>query len=396
MNLQNILKKSNYWYKNAFETEHHRKPVFLEILNTFNNQPISILEIGTTGGDITDPNGIHGSGHSSFYFAEYIRQNGGSLTIVDIDPLVIQNAKEMLLDFIQININIQFICDEGLNYILNKNTDLIYLDGPDVETFTFEAFRLINRCKSKVLIDDANGYEQGRGKCVRTRKYYTDYQLYKCGVSHEMIFYDIIKGNNPTFTLGNIELPYYRENKGNREFLNERSVEIPLGHWFLDKFNDDIVELGAVLPYYMNRPPTHKIVDPYDHCDLCLRIDGEEYDYNGQNVLSLSTLEHLGHDGAYDKNQDSQKAIRTLEKIINTAQNYLLVWGVGQHPQLDEYIQKSTLPIKIMVRNNFRSSTNNWHEDNDRNNLHLPYGAWEMELDYYGNSLCEVVVSNLL
>lgn len=204
MNLNNLLQNTNYWYKNAFEIEGGRKPVFLEVLSSFNNKPINILEIGTTGGDITDPNGIHGAGRSTFYFAEYIRQNGGQLIAVDNNPIIIENAKEMLQDFIKTNTNIQFICDEGLNHILNKNIDLIYLDGSDLEAFTFEAFRLINRCKTKVLCDDANGWDRGLGKCVRLRKHYQDYKLYKIGPIHEMIFYDIIKENNEKFKIGEL------------------------------------------------------------------------------------------------------------------------------------------------------------------------------------------------
>ena len=190
MNLQNILQNANYWYKNAFETNHARKYVFLEVLSQLNG-PAHILEIGATGGDMQDPNYIHGSGGSSFYFAEYVRQNGGSLTIVDINPQTLENCKIMLEDFVKDGVDIRFICSDGLEFLKNNNKfDFIYLDGPDEETFTFEAFRLVDRYKSKVLIDDANGWDRSQGKCVRTRKYYQDYKLYKCGTIHEMIAYD--------------------------------------------------------------------------------------------------------------------------------------------------------------------------------------------------------------
>lgn len=209
MKLKNILQNTNYWYKNAFETDHARKPVFFEVLNTFNNQPINILEIGAIGGDMSDTNYIYGAGGSSFYFAEYVRQNGGSLTIVDVNSQILGNAKIMLEDFITTEVDIRFICQDGIEYLKqNREFDLVYLDAGDEECQTYEMFRLINRIKSRILCDDANGWERGAGKCVRIRKYYTDYQLYKCGVSHEMIFYDTIKKNDDKFKTRSLELNY--------------------------------------------------------------------------------------------------------------------------------------------------------------------------------------------
>ena len=193
MNLNNILQNTNYWYKNAFDTEHLRKPVFLDVLKQFNNQPVNILEVGAVGENMSDPNYIHGAGGSSFYFAEYVRQNGGSLTIVELNPQTLKNCEIMLEDFVRAGANIKFICDDGIKFLKHNNDfQLVYLDGSDVEYQTFDMFQLINRTKTKVLCDDANGWRQGEGKCVGLRVYYQDYKLFKCGVSHEMIMYDVI------------------------------------------------------------------------------------------------------------------------------------------------------------------------------------------------------------
>lgn len=397
MNLNNILKENtNYWYKNAFEVEHARKPVFLDVLSQLNSAATNILEIGATGGDMSDNNYIHGAGGSSFYFAEYVRQNGGSLTIVDLNPPTLENCKVMLGDFVKAGVDIRFVCDDGLAFLKqNNNFDFIYLDGPDQEVFTFECFRLINRTKTTVLIDDANGWNLGQGKCVRTRKYYDGYRLFKCGISHEMIIYDIIAGNNEKFKIGNLELDYYRGSQ-NMGFINERAVEVSLGKWFVEKFSgSNMVELGAVMPYYLQNV-NHSIIDPYDLYSNCLKIDGAVFDYTNKNVLSISSLEHVGNDSNYDKYNEEDKAVKLLEKIVNTAQNYLICWGIGQHSKLDEYVRKSNLPTKIMVRDNPRGPTNNWHEDNNKNNLYLPYGSWDFEAGFYGNSLGEIIVSNVL
>lgn len=396
MNLNSLLQNTNYWYKNAFETDHARRPIFYEVLNKLNGKPAKILEIGAMGGDIADKNGIHGSGHSSIYFAEYVRQNGGELIIVDIDSTILENCKVMMEDFIKARVNIKFICDDGLKHIIQKDApQLTYLDLSDNEILTYEAFRLIDRTKTMVLCDDANGWERGLGKCVRLRKYYQDYTLYKCENSpHELVFYDIIKGNNETFKIGGLELPYYDNNLGNREYLNERRIEIPLGQWFLDKFDNDVVEIGATMPYYTREKASHVILDPWDKYEGCQRTDGRMYDYTNKNVLSLSSIEHVSWGDGYSSDKNPDEAIKLLEKIIKESKNYLIEWGVGQHPYLDNYIQDSNILAQIMVRENFRGPVNNWREGN-KDDLWLPYGSWDMMTDLYGNSLAICTVSNL-
>lgn len=395
INNTKLLQNANYWYKNAFDTEHCRKPGFLEVLSELNGRPANILEIGTTGGDINDLNGIHGSGHSTFYFAEYIRQNGGSLTIVELNPQILENCKIMLEDFVKAGINIKFVCDDGLNWAAKPDFCLKYLDAGDIEWQTFEMFKKIDLRDSSVLLDDWNS----GGKCDRVKILYPFFnKVFACGPKHQMGYYRRFESfGEEKFKIGNLELNYYRGWKGNREATNERALEVPLGQFFLEKF-EKVIELGAVMPYYCDNgsKSPDEVVDPYDKFEKCFKIDGEEYDYTQKNVLSLSTLEHIGNDNGYDSKLDQQKAARVIEKIINQSKNYLLCWGIGQHPKLDEYVQKSNLNVNILVRENRRGLINNWKEDSDKNNLYLPYGNWDMACEYYGHSLGLAVVSNNL
>ena len=393
-NLSNLLQNTNYWYKNAFETNHGRRPHFYEALNDLNRFPADILEVGTTGGDINDPNGIHGSGHSTIYWAEYVRQNGGSLTIVELNPTILGNCKVMLKDFIDAGTNIIFINDDGANWV-GKKYDLYYLDAGDIEWQTFEMFKKIDLRNGSILLDDWND----GGKCTRVKALYPFFtKVCACGPTHQMGYYKKFQNfGEEKFKIGNLELDYYRGWKGNREATNERSCEVSLGKFFIKKF-DKVTELGAVMPYYsdFNEKMSEYVIDPYDRFEKCIKIDGEEYEYNNQNVLSLSTLEHIGNDNGYDTTIDLRKAVRVIEKIINQSKKHLLCWGIGQHPELDKYIQNSNLNFNILVRENRRGMVNNWKENNDKNNLYLPYGNWDMACEYYGHSLGLVVVNNNL
>ncbi len=392
MNLNNILRNTNYWYKNAFETDHARKPVFLEVLAQLNNQPVNILEIGATGGDMSDPNYIHGAGGSSFYFAEYIRQNGGSLTVVDLNPQTLENCKVMLEDFVKTGINIKFVCSDGLAFLKqNNNFDFIYLDGPDQEVFTFECFRLINRTKTTVLIDDANGWDVGQGKCVRTRKYYDGYRLFKCGISHEMIVYDTIKGNNQTFKVGNLELEYIREDS-NSAWRNERSVELGLGKWFAEKFNNQIFEIGDVCPHY-SFFNNWRVLDPDGPYINCIRKDVMDQDYSGLNVLSISTFEHMNN--TEYQNNDADLCIKALKKVVSEAANHLITIPIGAWRPLEDFIKnQKDIKYTFLVRENKRGETNNWYQKNDLDLFYANYLHFEYELNYYGSAEVVCVMTN--
>lgn len=382
----------NKYYKKALETQHDRRPVFERVIRDYLSkiETPQILEIGCSRN--LDENSIYGDGYSSLYWCDFLLKHGkGKLTIVEIDPAALESCKLILSDFIG-KIDLEFICDDGLNGYTTQDFDLYYLDGGDQEWQTFEMFKKINLRKGMVLLDDFNY----GGKCDRIRSYYPFYELIQVNHIHQMgIFNKIENYGDKSFKIGELELDYYRGWRGNREASNERAPEAALGKWFLNKYlPSTIAEMGAVLPYYVDEI-NHIVVDPYDNWIGCQKIDGALYDYKNKNVISLSSLEHVGFDEGYER-KENNKAIKLLEKIVNEADNYLIEWGIGQHPILDEYVQNSNhLKYKIMVRENFRGIINNWKEDNNKDNFYLPYGSVDMGVDFYGNSLALVVVSNI-
>jgi hypothetical protein len=69
----------------------------------------------------------------------------------------------------------------------------------------------------------------------------------------------------------------------------DRSIEIPIARKFLAKFSPEtIVEIGAVMLYH-DKEIKHRVVDPFDEWQECIREDGEKADIQGKNVLCIST-----------------------------------------------------------------------------------------------------------
>ena len=211
------------------------------------------------------------------------------------------------------------------------------------------------------------------------------------------VMYDKLENyGDETFKIGSLELPYYRGWKGNRESTSERAIEISLGNWFIDKYKENIVEIGAVMPYYYDNYK-FDCVDPYDNFPGCFKVDGIDFDYSGKNFLSISSIEHIGWDVGYDKERDKEKAFKVLKKIIKEAENYLITWPMGQNICLDQYLKESRdISYTLMTRDNFRGLINNWTENKSMKGFEIPYLWWDFKLDYYGNAGCVVIVNNCL
>lgn len=374
----------NEFYQKALLKDHDRYPVYDWVIkNHFRGQPVNILDIGATR--FSHPSNISGDGGSSIYWADYIAEHGGHLTIVDIDPIALQRNQEILSDFIG-KIKVSFVCNDGVLFLRkNNNFDFIYLDGGDSPDEAYEEFRAVNLTKSKILCDDFNS------KGIRLSLDYPFYRLFEVNWLHRMAFYDKVE-NEPTYKIGQVDLLYNREDV-NSAWLNERSVELALGRYFAEKHNNNIIELGAVCNQYsfFKQWP---IVDPYDKYEQCIRNDILDFDYTDKNVLSISTIEHCGVDGGYDRDKDINKSIQGLEKIIKEAKNYLITWPINAHNELDNFLAKSlNIPYTILKRKEYRGPKNEWIEDKNIENFKLPYG--HLSYGLYGNALAVCVVSNL-
>ncbi len=131
----------------------------------------------------------------------------------------------------------------------------------------------------------------------------------------------------------------YVHHSYNNTITNERCVELPLAFRFLDLFNDktNLYEIGAVTPYY--KDPSHIIIDPMDPKATKKDIS-QNIDYKGLNVLSISTIEHMGN-GDYNFPIDKQLAINELNRIYNDSLNCFITWPIGCNKWLDKHLEEN-------------------------------------------------------
>ena len=144
-----------------------------------------------------------------------------------------------------------------------------------------------------------------------------------------------------SFKINNLVFDYCRD-QYNKSYENERSIEIPLGHYFLDKFNDDVFEVGSVMIHYGG--DLHTVIDLCEKHPRVLNVNALDADYTNKNVLCISTIEHMmKREYGNGSNEDS---ITFLKKVINEANNYLITFPPTYNEFLDDYIVNELIAKK--------------------------------------------------
>lgn len=143
--------------------------------------------------------------------------------------------------------------------------------------------------------------------------------------------------------------------------MTERSVEIALAAAYLEAVHGDVVEIGAVTPYYFTENKIVEIIDPTDqHYRVNTRKSLFECDLRGKNVLSISTVEHIG---THDYGMSEEKnVIDAIEKITCEADSCFITAPLGYNKVLDDWIKRNK--DNAMIRIIKRGINNHWIEIN--------------------------------
>lgn len=122
-----------------------------------------------------------------------------------------------------------------------------------------------------------------------------------------------------------------------RERLTERALELALAKEWTNMLNDEYIEIGAVTPYYEDGFSEHSVIDPADaHERVDIKKSLFECDYFGKNILSISTIEHVGTgDFGLTKAEDCTDA---LNKILRECKSCLISFPMGYNKKLDMYV----------------------------------------------------------
>ena len=133
------------------QTINLRDSVFDGVLLSFDNQPVSISQVGAI--ETFDRRFRVGSGWSDIIFGKYIREHGGKLKIIDINLDHLANSALASL-YLKYPIEMRY-GDAGEH--IEEGCDIYYLDGADEplgNIQTLQQFKKIENTKSVVIVDD--------------------------------------------------------------------------------------------------------------------------------------------------------------------------------------------------------------------------------------------------
>ena len=183
------------------------------------------------------------------------------------------------------------------------------------------------------------------------------------------------------FKVNDCVFPYF-SHPYNDAGTNERTVEVPLGEFFINNFGYGITEVGAVMGYYGFN--CGEVIDSHDTLPGVIKANAVyDIDYTNKNVLSISTIEHF-KSNEYSNTSDNDSIV-FLEKIISTTKNYLITWPISYNKILDNFVKNSSLSYFIMER---VSADNKWQKDESKSFSHLYDSPFEK-----ANGIC--CVTNL-
>lgn len=136
----------------------------------------------------------------------------------------------------------------------------------------------------------------------------------------------------------NINQNEYFNHPYNNTIQNERAIEIPIALRYFKKFGklNNFIELGAVLPYYLE-DFNHCCIDPIDPKATILEY-AENIDYNNKHVLSISTIEHIGTGDYGLKLVSDTASYDILNRIYKDSISCLISWPIGYNPNLDKKV----------------------------------------------------------
>ena len=118
--------------------------------------------------------------------------------------------------------------------------------------------------------------------------------------------------------------------------LTERSLELALAKEWESRLNDEYIEIGAVTSYYGADFQRHSVIDPADtHEKVNIKDSLFNYNFSGKNVLSISTIEHVGT-GEYGLTK-AEDCIDALNKILKESKACFVSFPMGYNKKLDTY-----------------------------------------------------------
>lgn len=122
---------------------------------------------------------------------------------------------------------------------------------------------------------------------------------------------------------------------------SERAIEIPLAIDFLSNEvkGEPVLELGCVLPYYILKADNHVVYDLMDGHPENIRRDIRALadDELRANVVSISTIEHIGKSDYGIEARGDAESVVVLKRILANAKRCFITFPLGHNASLDEF-----------------------------------------------------------
>jgi hypothetical protein len=144
------------------------------------------------------------------------------------------------------------------------------------------------------------------------------------------------------FTLAG-ESHLYHVARGNRTWDNERAVEVPLVWSELQRRGDSrgVLEVGNVLGHYFDI--AHPVLDKYERFRTVTwneDIVAFQPPFASELVLSISTLEHVGHSESPRDPAKFRQAIDAIAGWLAPGGRLLFTVPLGYNPAVREYLDR--------------------------------------------------------
>ena len=163
-------------------------------------------------------------------------------------------------------------------------------------------------------------------------------------------FYQMLNKNTVYFGGEDLPLLFHVYN---HTWLNERMIEVPIFKCILEKcqVSARILEVGNVMSHYFN--VTHDVVDKYERGKGIINEDIVKFNTKDKYdlIISISTLEHIGHDeGPVKEPEKIFKAIDVLKSVCAKSGEIYISIPVGENHYLDQYLRNDEINLERTIR----------------------------------------------